>query len=296
MRIELHTPSWDKNEYELIDSGDGYKLERFGSNVLIRPEPQALWMPSLSIEEWEEMATASFERGKGGDGEKGRWELTRRAHEQWWIERKMERGTLKLRLGLTSFKHVGVFAEQATNWDFIQKRIIENGGGKVLNMFAYTGGASIISALAGAEVTHLDSVKAVNAWAKENGEASGVSNVRYIADDALEFAARELRRGNSYRGIILDPPAYGRGTDGQKWVLEENIYEMLELCEKLLSKEKGSFLLLSLYSMGFSALLARTLIAQIFGAGVDIEFSELYLSDRFSKDLPLGLSIRLVRK
>lgn len=295
MNIQLHTPKWDKTQYELLDSGSGYKLERFGANVLIRPEPQALWLPDMSHSEWEELATAYFER-KGRDSDSGNWTINNSAKEQWWIERVMPQGTMKLRLGLTSFKHVGVFAEQAVNWDFIQARVAEIGDGKVLNMFAYTGGASIAAALAGAQVTHLDSVKAVNVWARENGEASGVNNIRYITDDAMEFAARELRRGNSYRGIILDPPAYGRGTDGQKWVLEENIYEMLSLCEKLLSKERGSFLLLSLYSMGFSALLARTLVAQIFGGGVDIEFSELFQEDKFSKKLPLGLSIRLIRR
>ncbi len=294
MHITLHSPQWAKSEYELIDSGDGYKLERFGVNVLMRPEPQALWKADMSRDEWMDMASGIFER-KGKDADSGNWKVRSSAREQWWIERKMAHGTLKLRLGLTSFKHVGVFSEQATNWDFIQEMSSKKRGCKVLNMFAYTGAASISAALSGAQVTHLDSVKAVNVWAKENGEASGVDNIRYITDDAMTFAQRELRRGNTYDGIILDPPAYGRGTDGQKWVLEENIYDMLSMCEKLLSKEKGSFLLLSLYSMGFSALLARTLVEQIFGSSVTIEFSELYLSDSFSKNLPLGLSIRLTR-
>ncbi len=294
MHISLNSPTWDRSQYELIDSGEGYKLERFGTNILIRPEPQALWRATLSEEEWGEMASASFHRGSG-DGDKGSWNIKRGVAEQWWIHRKMAHGTLKMRMGLTSFKHVGVFAEQATNWDFLQQRIAKMESCKLLNMFAYTGGASVAAALAGAEVTHLDSVKAVNVWARENAETSGVNSIRYITDDALDFARREIRRGNSYDAIILDPPAYGRGTDGQKWVLEENIYEMLTLCEEILSPKSGSVLLLSLYSMGFSALLARTLVSQIFGDSVDIDFSELYLKDSFQKDLPLGLSIRVTR-
>ncbi len=295
MHISLHTPQWDTNQYELIDSGEGYKLERFGTNILIRPEPQAIWRATLSEQQWGDMASASFHRGASKDGEKGSWSMKSGASEQWWIQRKMAYGTLKLRMGLTSFKHVGVFAEQATNWDFIQQRIAALGSCKLLNMFSYTGGASIAAALAGAEVTHLDSVKAVNIWARENAEVSGITSIRYITDDALDFARRELRRGNSYDAIVLDPPAYGRGTDGQKWVLEENIYEMLSLCEELLSQKSGSFLLLSLYSMGFSALLAHTLVSQIFGSRVEIDFSELYLQDSYQKNLPLGLSIRVTR-
>ncbi len=295
MQISLLSPQWDSQEYSLIDSGGGYKLERFGRNVLMRPEPQALWQPTLSWGEWEELISARFHRS--GSGDKGEWEINRGVAEQWWIERQMEiGGKMSLRMGMTSFKHVGVFAEQGANWDFLQSVVSRlSGEVRVLNMFAYTGGASIAAALAGAEVTHLDSVKAVNHWAKENAERSGVSNIRYIADDAMEFAARELRRENSYRVIVLDPPAYGRGTGGQKWVLEENIYEMLQRCEKLLSSEPGSTLLLSLYSMGFSALLAHTLLQQIFGDGVKIEAAELFLTDQFSKRLPLGLSLRVVR-
>lgn len=294
MQILLHTAQWENSQYELIDSGYGYKLERFGCNVLMRPEPQALWSTDMNEKEWESLLSARFER-KGRDGDSGNWTIKKGAREQWTIRRKMEYGEMVLRLGLTSFKHVGVFAEQGANWDYIQQRVAEKPNCKVLNMFAYTGAASIAAALAGGEVTHLDSVKAVNVWAKENAELSGLQNVRFITDDALTFASRELRRDRVYDGIILDPPAYGRGTDGQKWVLEEHIYDMLEMCEKLLSKEKGSFLLLSLYSMGFSALLARTLVSQIFGKNIDIEFSELYQKDSFGKDLPLGLSIRLVR-
>ncbi|MFI3298669.1 MAG: class I SAM-dependent methyltransferase [Rikenellaceae bacterium] len=299
MQILLHSPKWSANSYQLLDSGAGYKLERFGENVLCRPEPQALWQPSLSQQEWEKLTSATFVRKKG-ESEKGEWKIGRKVAEQWWVKRKMESGTMRLRLGMTSFKHVGLFAEQAANWDYIENSILklrqEYGSIKMLNMFAYTGAASVAGAMAGAAVTHLDSVKAVNHWARENAEASGVDGIRYITDDAMEFAARECRRENRYSAIVLDPPAYGRGPDGQKWVLEDHIYELLLRCKELLATHKGAFMLLSLYSMGFSALLTHTLLRQILGEGFDIEASELFVSDSFGKALPLGMTLRVVRK
>lgn len=294
MKIETIKPSWDTSEYRLIDSGDGAKLEQFGSHILARPEPQALWKKSRN--DWQEIASATFTRSTAIDAEKGEWKIGRGVEEQWWIERKMARGIMKLRLGMTSFKHVGIFAEQAANWDFIQQQTIENGGGRVLNMFAYTGAASMAAALASAEVTHVDSVKAVNTWARGNAEASGISTIRYITDDAREFAARELRRDNSYTGIILDPPAYGRGPDGQKWVLEQNIYDLLCECKKLLDDRSGSFIVLNLYSMGFSSMLAHTLCSQILGEQFAITCGELFVEDDFQKRLPLGLFLRAIRK
>ncbi len=300
--ISIFKGEWDQTQYELIDSGEGYKLERFGQNVLIRPEPQALWMQNLSHTEWDQMASAMFTRSgaRSDDEGKGQWQIKPQTAEQWWIHREMSvGGTLRMRMGMTSFKHVGVFAEQAANWDFLQtqtQRIVEMyGSSRTLNMFGYTGGASVAVAMAGGEVTHLDAVKQVNTWARENAETSGINSIRYITDDAVEFTARELRRGNQYHGIVLDPPAYGRGPDGQKWVLEDGIYDLLVGCEQLLSAQSESFLLLSLYSMGFSALLAETMLRQIFGEGVEIQCAELCLEDSFGKKLPLGLSIRVIR-
>jgi 23S rRNA (cytosine1962-C5)-methyltransferase len=164
----------------------------------------------------------------------------------------------------------------------------------VLNLFAYTGGATLAARAAGAEVTHVDSVKQVVTWARENMESSGLDGVRWIVEDALKFVNREVRRGNRYHGIILDPPAYGRGANGEKWVLEENIGEMLECCSKLL-EDKDSFVVLNLYSMGLSAMLARTAMHQAFGEPRAEQFGELYFEDKSRKQLPLGVYYRFER-
>ena len=165
----------------------------------------------------------------------------------------------------------------------------------MLNLFAYTGGATLAAAASGAEVTHVDSVKQVVTWSRENMERSGLEGGRWIVEDALKFVNREVRRGNRYDGIILDPPAYGRGANGEKWVLEENIGEMLECCAKLLDPDKG-FLVLNLYSMGLSALLSRTALRQAFGSTGKEEAGELYFADRNGKELPLGTFCRFTRK
>lgn len=289
---ELLSPSWQ--EYELIDSGDFEKLERFGRWVTRRPEPQAVWRRSLSEEEWRKTATAWFERDKSSD-ERGRWVLSGGQPEQWRVNYSSDGMKLSMRLGLTSFKHVGLFPEQAENWNWIfdaVRRTAESGNKrpKVLNLFAYTGGASIAAAEAGAEVTHVDSVKQVVGWARENMENSGVDGIRWIVDDALKFVRRACKRGQKYDGIILDPPAYGRGPDGEKWVLEQNIGEMLDCCSRLLAD--GGFVVLNLYSMGLSATLARSAVRQLLPHIEEEQFGELYFTDRGGKNLPLGVYYR----
>lgn len=287
MNIVPQTPAaWA--DYELIDSGNGQKLERFGDWIIARPEPQALWQPSL--EQWN--ANATFVKTKGSE-ERGEWQLDNKMPQQWVISYR----NIKLRLGLTSFKHLGIFPEQASNWDYITEAIGNiSDKASVLNLFAYTGGASVAAAIAGAEVTHVDSVKQVVNWSKENLEltAPGSSNVRWIVDDALKFVQREVRRGKKYNGIILDPPSYGRGPDGEKWVLEENIYELLKCCSELLTDEHA-FVVLNLYSMGLSALLARTIMRQLFGEPRAEQMGELYVEDKFTKQLPLGVFYRMER-
>ncbi|MEF9950139.1 MAG: class I SAM-dependent methyltransferase [Mucinivorans sp.] len=285
--LKLETSTWGA-DYQLLDSGTMMKLERFGTQIIARPEPQALWEPSLPKEQWA-AADATFIRSANQD--RGQWRTTSRTKEQWWIEYQ----NLKFRLGLTAFKHVGVFPEQASNWDFAQHAIktLDEEHPQVLNMFAYTGGASMAAAKAGAMVTHVDSVKAVNTWARENAEASGILDIRYITDDATKFAERQVRRGTVYRGIVLDPPAYGRGPNGEKWILEEDLPALLVLTRQLLSPKKGSFLILNLYSMGFSALLAETLVRQIFTDQPSILCGELYATDSHNKRLPLGIFLRL---
>lgn len=283
----------DIKDYELIDSGDFEKLERFGAYVLRRPEPQAIWHKSLAESEWRRIADASFLRDERND-ERGEWQLSPKMPSRWSIRYDYRDMHLSMRLGLTSFKHVGIFPEQAANWNFIYDRCIAKRGAKVLNLFAYTGGASLAARAAEAEVTHVDSVKQVVTWSRENMEASGMDGIRWIVEDAMKFVQREVRRGNRYDGIILDPPAYGRGANGEKWVLEENIAQMLECCAELLMP-KDSFLVFNLYSMGLSSTLARTIVHQMFGVPSHEEYGELYFADRASKELPLGTYYRFSR-
>ena len=284
-------------DYELIDSGDFEKLERFGRYVVRRPEPQAIWRRSLTEQEWRRLADASFLRD-GHSEERGEWRLRSGMPSRWTVDYAYEGMRLRMRLGLTSFKHVGLFPEQVANWNFIYDNCVrmraEGRTPKVLNLFAYTGGATLAARAAGADTTHVDSVKQVVTWARENMEQSGLEGVRWIVEDALKFVQREVRRGNRYNGIILDPPAYGRGANGEKWILEDNIGEMLECCARLL-EPRGAFLVLNLYSMGLSATLASTAVRQAFGTPFEEQFGELCFDDRAGKRLPLGTYCRFVR-
>lgn len=317
-------------DYELIDSGDFEKLERFGQYVTRRPEPQAIWRRSLEEGEWTRMADAAFVRDARSD-ERGEWRLQPGTPSRWTVEYAYKQMKLTMRLGLTSFKHVGIFPEQAANWNFIYDncRALVAGtplridscdnavGGcvtdtpipateqsprpsgekvtpRVLNLFAYTGGASLAARAGGADTTHVDSVKQVVTWARENMEASGLEGIRWIVEDALKFVQREVRRGNRYDGIILDPPAYGRGANGEKWILEDDICEMLECCAQLLAP-KRAFLVLNLYSMGLSSTLARTAVRQAFGVPEEELYGELCFTDSSGKQLPLGTYYRFIR-
>ena len=292
--FEILTPNFP--DYELIDSGDFEKLERFERYLVRRPEPQAIWRRTLPEEEWRR-ADASFVRDARSD-ERGQWQLRPGMPSRWTVEYAYKTMRLRMRLGLTSFKHVGLFPEQAANWDFIYDRIValkEQGRSpRVLNLFAYTGGATLAARAAGADTTHVDSVRQVVTWARENMEASGLDGVRWIVEDALKFVQREVRRGNRYDGIILDPPAYGRGPNGEKWILENNIGEMLECCARLL-EPRHAFLVLNLYSMGLSATLASTAVQQAFGTPFEQQFGELCFDDRAGKRLPLGTYYRFIR-
>lgn len=275
-------------EYELIDTGQFEKLERFGPFVLARPEPQALWDKSLSHQEWQR-ADATFARDIKNP-EKGLWSLKPNMKEQWLINYSHADYSLRFRLGLSAFKHVGLFPEQADNWNFIFEKCKAFDKPKVLNLFAYTGGASIAAKAAGADVVHLDSIKQCISWARENMEASKLDGVRWMVEDAFKFVKREVRRGSKYQGIILDPPAYGRGPEGEKWVLEDNLNETLKNCADILD-DKG-FLVLNLYSMGYSTLQAETLIQSVFGKRKGMETGEFYFEDKSLKKLPLGLFVR----
>ncbi|GHS99794.1 SAM-dependent methyltransferase [Bacteroidia bacterium] len=296
--MKLLTPV-DWPDYELIDSGDYEKLERFGKYILRRPEPQAVWRKALPEKEWEQQTMAWFRRRGGvcppsnGEGnEKGEWILHPKMPQQWFINYSYKTMKIRFRLGLTSFKHVGIFPEQAENWKYIYDSVqgISNDR-RVLNLFAYTGGASLAAKAAGADVAHVDSVKQVLNWSRENMEASGLDNIRWVCEDALKFVKREVKREKRYQGIILDPPAYGRGPEGEKWILEDNIAELMDACSQILD-EKDSFCVLNLYSMGFSSLIAENLIKDYFPPSAQIESGELYLQDKAERKLPLSVFAR----
>ena len=284
----------DWADYELLDAGNFEKLERFGEYILARPEPQAIWDKSLSQPEWDRLAQAIFKKEKGST-EKGQWLLKKGMPEQWFMQYHYGQMNLRFRLGLSSFKHVGIFPEQAPNWQFIYDQTLQlkTPKPKILNMFAYTGGASLAARAAGADVTHLDAVKAVNYWARENMEASNLTDIRWIVEDAMKFARREVKRGNKYQGLILDPPAYGRGPNGEKWQLEDELNELIKLCGQLLDPT-DNLCLINLYSLGFSALILENLVKQNFtftNQGFR-ETGELYLQDSSAYKLPLGTFYR----
>lgn len=305
-------PSVNWKDYELLDSGSGEKLERFGQIIMARPEPKALWGKTMGESEWRRLAHVRFKPGAGfgkaGKEDSGTWERQKKMDDQWYISYPgMQEGLgFRLRLGLTAFKHVGVFPEQAPNWEFIYRKAKAMEKPKVLNLFAYTGAASLAAKAAGADVTHLDSVRQVVTWARGNMEASGLDGIRWIVEDAMKFAQREARRGNLYDGIILDPPAYGHGPDGEKWKLDECLFELLRNVSRVL-KPQNSFMVLNLYSNGYSAALGETLAREAFGihaqgnaAGIipadcRLTSGELALNDKFGKALPLSIYVRLER-
>ncbi|MCX6271569.1 MAG: class I SAM-dependent methyltransferase [Bacteroidetes bacterium] len=289
----LPPPPWP--DYQLIDTGGFEKIERFGKYFLVRPEPQAVWDKSLTEEQWEKQCHASFKKEKNNP-EKGEWDLKPGMPEQWYVDYSSGPLNFRMRLGLTAFRHIGIFPEQSNNWDYIYHatRSLQTERPRVLNLFAYTGGASLAACAGGAEVVHLDSVKQVVTWARHNMEASHLDNIRWVAEDAMKFVKRESRRGNQYEGIILDPPAYGRGPEGEKWLLEEMINDLLKQCASLL-KEGPSFLVINLYSMGFSALILESLVKSVFPKQVEMEFGEFFIPDSFGKKLPLGIFLRFKR-
>jgi len=289
--IKLLTPSHWKS-YELLDSGGFEKLEKFGSVILSRPEPQAIWDKSLSEKEWELTAHATFKRDEINP-EKGLWKINKKLPDLWHLPYTYTSLDLKFKLALSSFKHIGIFPEQASNWNYIYDAIrnLKTDKPKFLNLFAYTGGASIAAATAGAEVTHVDSIKQVITWARENMELNKLTDIRWVVEDVMKFVTREVKRGNKYHGIILDPPAYGRGPAGEKWILEEHIKPLLKLCAQLLHPSKH-FLILNVYSLGFSTLIIDNLIKNCFPPSQNTESGELYIEDQHHKKLPLGVFYR----
>lgn len=287
--INIESPQFWKNHYQLIDTGGFEKLEKFGDFVVRRPEPQAVWSKSLSEEEWVKRLDAYFRKEKGSS-EKGIWEVKSNVPEKWFMPYQSVQLNLLFKISLSSFKHVGIFPEQAANWEFLAEKIplFKNPKPKFLNLFAYTGGASLACKQMGAEVTHVDSIKPVLSWARENMEVSKLDGIRWMAEDALKFVKREARRGNFYQGILLDPPAYGRGPEGEKWILEEQIDDLLKSVKEILDTEEH-LILSNLYSMGFSTLVIENLMNSIFDVPTDAESGELFLEDLSGRKLPLGV-------
>lgn len=286
--MQLLTPL-NFNDYELIDCGDFEKLERFGKYITIRPEPQAVWPKIYSNTEWEKTAHVKFVPRSSSNGD---WKKLKTMPDQWEINYLLngqKENELIFRLGLTAFKHVGIFPEQAVNWNKIHSFFKNKDKPKFLNLFAYTGGASIAARSAGADVTHVDSIKQVVTWANENMQKSKLDNIRWIVDDALKFVKKEIRRGNLYQGIILDPPAFGHGPSGEKWKLEDNIAEMMDAVLQILDP-KEHFLVLNAYSLGFSALVPENLLKPFAMKNrSELNIGELYLKARSGVNLPLGV-------
>ncbi len=252
-------------DYCLIDTSDGERLERWGDVTLIRPDPQIIWKCDGTAPEWAN-PHAKYNRSSTGGGS---WDYRRKLPESWQIKY----GELTFMVKPTGFKHTGLFPEQAVNWDYCMNEIKSAGRPiNVLNLFAYTGGATLACAKAGASVCHCDAVKGMVDWARTNAKLSGLSDkpIRWIVDDAGKFIGREIRRGTRYDGIILDPPSYGRGTNGEMWKLEDNIYDLMMMCTQLLSDEP-LFLLLNSYTTGLSASVMSYLLQQTVGQRFDIE-------------------------
>ena len=278
-------------DYELIDCGNFEKLERFGQYITIRPEPQAVWDSALNQSDWLKKAHVRF---MPHSSYAGNWEKLKTMPDNWEVAYNLPNGpTIRFKLSLTSFKHVGIFPEQAVHWDYIYQNLSSFKGGekpRFLNLFAYTGGASLAAKAAGADVTHLDSVRQVVSWAKNNMELSKLDNIRWLIEDAMKYVKREIKRGSKYQGIILDPPAYGHGPDKEQWKLEDNLNEMVNSVLQILAPEKH-MLILNTYSLGFSSLIIENLLKKQYK---NLQTGELFLPSTSGFKLPLGVFGRVV--
>ncbi len=279
----MRTTGWA--DYALLDSGGGRKLERYGPYTVVRPEPQAMWTPRLPGSAWEK-ADAVFNPSDEEDA--GNWRFKGKPQDSW----PMAWGEAKFHARFTAFRHLAFFPEQAANWAWLDERLRATPGQpKVLNLFGYTGVASLVCAAAGAHVTHVDASKKAIGWARENAALSGLEDrpIRWICEDARRYVQREVRRGSRYDGIILDPPKYGRGPDGEVWRLFENLPELAALCAELLS-ENASFLLLNAYAERISgAALSSLLASNLQDRGGSIDWGELTLVED-KQDRQIGMS------
>lgn len=287
MTYDQHLTSLPWSDYELLDSGDGMKLERFGEIVVARPETQALWKKQKP-ELWE-TAHAEFAFHE----KKGEWVMKKPVPESWELSWHDARFLVRL----TSFKHTGIFPEQEPNWEWLTEKISTLEKPNVLNLFGYTGIASLVAAQAGAFVTHVDASKQSLDWAHENARLSNISDdsIRWILDDALTFVKREARRGAKYDGIILDPPAFGRGAKGEVWKIEEDFGALLESLKEILSDTPGSFFLVNGYAAGYAPRSFAQAVESTFGETKG-ECGELYIKESScDRVIPAGIYVRFVR-
>lgn len=279
--LEREAAQWD--DVALLDSGDGEKCERYGDVIMVRPEPQAMWRKG-DASVWK-TAWATYTR----TGREGDWDVIRPLPPSWTVRWE----DLAFHIRTTSFKHTGLFPEQASNWKYI--RSIVRPGMKALNLFGYTGGATLAFASAGVDVVHLDGSKPSVTWARENAELAGLQDrpIRYIVDDVMKFVQREARRGNVYDVIAMDPPAFGRGPNGEVWKLEEHLPLLLEECAKILNKESGH-LIVNAYSLGFPALAIENMVRSTVPFVQAVQAVELTLKESSPRgfELPTGIVIR----
>lgn len=245
------------NDYKIIDTSNGDKLESWGGKLLVRPDPQIIWKTAHKTDLWQKADAVYHRSAKGG----GEWEYRRRLPESWEIAYK----ELRFVIRPTGFKHTGLFPEQAVNWDLMSEMIRAAGRPiRVLNLFAYTGGATLACAAAGAQVSHVDASKGMVQWARDNAAASGLTDkpVRWLVDDCEKFVAREIRRGNFYDAVVMDPPSYGRGPGGEVWKLEDQVYDLVKTCTNVLS-DKPLFFLLNSYTTGLSPSVMAYILSEI---------------------------------
>ncbi len=277
-------------DFEVLDTGAGEKLERWGDYLLARPDPQVIW-PRAQEKLWSR-AQAHYTRSERGGGA---WDFKERLPERW----EVSYGDLRFYVRPTGFKHTGLFPEQAANWDAMAALLKKRPGARVLNLFAYTGGASLACAAAGAHVTHVDAAKGMVLWAKENRALSGLpeGNFRFIVEDALAFVRREIRRGSRYDGIVMDPPSYGRGPTGEVWKLENELYGLVDTCAQVLS-DAPIFFFINSYTTGFQPAVLQNILEKTvsvrFGGAIDSQ--ELCLPVRSGGVLPCGATGRWMNK
>lgn len=275
------------NDYELIDCGNGKKLERFGKVKLIRPEPNAQWNSQLQFEEWLSVAHAHF---VSTDGTKGKWEQIKETPSTWRMNYKSPDQQLDLMLKLTPFKQIGIYPEQCVNWDYIYRSVKALKGAKVLNLFAYTGADSISAKKAGADVIHLEGMKQLVSWARNNMELNKQGDIRWLIEDALKFVKKEVKRGHKYNGIILNPPSFGVGPNGERFTIEDNLKQLIYNVGKLL--DSRSFVVCNAYNTKVSALSLHNMFEPHLPNGAKVELGELASTFGQNKLLSHGVFFR----